>query len=72
MMEASWKLGGQKKKTIWRVIEGTMLSLFLTKAQKNTCEIFIFIMAHKKLHFVTLVKFNLKSNSDLQIMQLLC
>ncbi len=34
MMEAGWKLGGRKKKTVRRVIEGTMLSLFLAKAKK--------------------------------------
>ncbi len=50
-----------------------MLSLFLTKAKKNTCELLLlfFIVAHKKLRSAALLKFNLKSNSDLQIMQLL-
>jgi hypothetical protein len=74
MMEAGWKLGGRKKKTVRRVIEGTVLSLFLAKAKKNTCEIIFylfFIIAHKKLRFVALLEFNLKSNSNLQIMQLL-
>ncbi len=72
-MEAGWKLGGRKKKTVQRVIEGTVLSLFLVKAKKNTCEFyfFIFIVAHKKLRSAALLEFNLKSNSDLQIMQLL-
>jgi hypothetical protein len=41
-MEASWKLGGWKKKMVRRVIEGTVLSLFLAKAKKNTCEFFFF------------------------------
>jgi hypothetical protein len=41
-MEAGWKLGRRKKKTVWKVIEGTMLSLFLVKAKKNTCKIFYF------------------------------
>jgi hypothetical protein len=41
-MEAGWKLGGRKKKTVRRVIEGTVLSLFLAKAKKKTCEFFIF------------------------------
>jgi hypothetical protein len=74
MMEAGWKLGGGKKKTVRRVIEGTVLSLFLVKAKKNTCEFFyfnFFIVAHKKLRSAALLEFNLKSNSDLQIMQLL-
>lgn len=72
-MEAGWKLGGRKKKTVRRVIEGTVLSLFLAKAKKNTCEknSFFFIVAHKKLRSAALLEFNLKSNSDLQIMQLL-
>jgi hypothetical protein len=43
-MEAGWKLGGRKKKTIQKVIEGTMFSLFLAKAKKNTCKIlFLFL-----------------------------
>jgi hypothetical protein len=70
MMEAGWKLGGRKKKTVRRVIEGTVLSLFLAKAKKNTCEFLFlfFIVAHKKLRSAALLEFNLKSNSDLQIM----
>ncbi len=54
-----------------KVIEGTMFSLFLAKAKKNTSEIFyfLFIVAHKKLRSAALLEFNLKSNSDLQIMQ---
>jgi hypothetical protein len=73
MMEAGWKLGGRKKKTVRRFIEGTVLSLFLAKAKKNTCEILFlfFIVAYKKLRCAALLEFNLKSNSDLQIMQLL-
>ncbi len=73
MTEAGWKLGGQKKRTVRRVIEGTVLSLFLAKAKKNTCEIIIIflIVARKKLRSAALFEFNLKSNSDLQIMQLL-
>ncbi len=44
-MEAGWKLGGRKKKTVRKVIEGTVFSLFLTKAKKNTCEfLFYFII----------------------------
>ncbi len=42
MMEAGWKLGGRNKKTVRRVIEGTVLSLFLAKAKKNTCEILFY------------------------------
>jgi hypothetical protein len=67
MMEAGWKLGGRKKKIVRKVIEGTVLSLFIAKAKKNTYEIFLkfFIVAHKKLRSAALLEFNLKSNSDL-------
>jgi hypothetical protein len=73
MMEASWKPGGRKKKTVRKVIEGKVLSLFLAKAKKNTYEFifYFFIVTHKKLCSAALLEFNLKSNSNLQIMQLL-
>jgi len=45
-MEVGWKLGGWKKKMVHRVIEGTVLSLFLAKAKKDTCD-FLFIYFYR-------------------------